>query len=242
MSRVLRAVPVVRQVCPWKPTAGSRLPRDCEPERETTPSPDVQAAALLHEAQQEAARLLEEARQEAESLREAARQEGLSRARAETASLQDRWRSLIAATEAAHGPFLEQLATQAAELAFVVGERLAGEHLRVSPEAMHAVVREALQMIVEAQTCRVRLHPDDLPLVREALAHHVLSGPPGLELVSDAAIAPGGCWLDADCGSVDATWQARRDALLSALRARTGSHGGAPGDLRPPAEEPDVDS
>ena len=70
------------------------------------------------------------------------------------------------------------------------------------------MVNEALsQLIDDGLPTRVRMNPDELALMKGALLETL--GEPGLELIADPSISPGGCVLESATNSVDATVEKR---------------------------------
>ena len=112
---------------------------------------------------------------------------------------------------------LEQgLAGQVAEVAIALARQVVRTELQTQPAAVAAVAQEALgAALMSAQQLALRLHPDDLALVRQhagaALAER------GARLVSDATLTRGGCVVETDVGVIDASVEARWRRATAAL-------------------------
>ena len=151
---------------------------------------------------------------------------------------QDGYRDGMAALDAFKHSFAQQISAQVgtvvknfdAELQALEGE-MAGAIARIAVELARQVVRselaqrpeliarvahdavEALQL--SARHVRVRVHPDDYPLVRDGAGEEMQARE--AQLIPDAEVARGGVKVDADVASVDATIAARWQQAVSAI-------------------------
>lgn len=100
-----------------------------------------------------------------------------------------------------------------AQLALVVARRVIAHELAIRPEAIGQIVREAVAALPAAsRDLRVRLHPDDLVLLRELEAAE-----PHWQLVADPALARGGCLLESASSRLDASVETRWAAMIDAV-------------------------
>src|SRR4051812_48725711 len=122
------------------------------------------------------------ARAEADAIREQARAEGLALGRAEGAA-QAREEALaqlgpaVAALDAAVAALVAERAQaadrvegQAVELALELTAKVVAGAIEAQPERVLDVVRGALRCLVDRERVQVLVHPDDLALVRDAIA------------------------------------------------------------------------
>ena len=165
---------------------------------------------------------------------------------------QDGYRDGLAALESFKSSFARQMAAQIGRLVESFGAELAaleppmaqaiGEAalalargvVRAELQARPRLVAEAAQqalaaVLLSARHIRVRVHPDDLPLV-EAGAGEALAARDA-RLVADAEIERGGCRIESDLGRIDATLETRwrqAAALLGSERpwVDSGTEGG----------------
>ncbi len=112
----------------------------------------------------------------------------------------------------------QQLAQTVASCAVALARQVVRSELAVRPELVAAVAQEAVEtMLLSAKHITVRVHPDDQPLVAHGAADVLHAR--GARLISDAAIARGGCRVDSDIASVEATlgmrWQRAAASLGS---------------------------
>jgi flagellar assembly protein FliH len=104
---------------------------------------------------------------------------------------------------------------QLVELAIAVVKQLFRREIKIDPSHVIGVVREAIQLLpVASRTVQVHLHPDDAALVRETLSP--AEGEPAWSIVEDPLITHGGCKVTTENSQVDATAEARLQAVINA--------------------------
>jgi hypothetical protein len=92
----------------------------------------------------------------------------------------------------------DDLRRAALELGTAIAGHLLHVNLQAGNFAVEAVVRKLVGRLPAAAGVTVRLHPDDLVLLRQRLADHGRAGePPDVEYVADASLARGACRADA---------------------------------------------
>jgi flagellar assembly protein FliH len=102
----------------------------------------------------------------------------------------------------------DEMAQALARATVLLARQVLRDELRTNPQHVAAVAREAVAaMVTSARQIVVRVHPDDLPLVDEG-AGDALRGR-GARLLGDAGVQRGGCHVESDAGTVDATIAAR---------------------------------
>lgn len=122
-----------------------------------------------------------------------------------------------------HGTQLDGLQQQVAQAVAVIATSMARQVVRselaLRPDLVVAVAAEAVEsLLLTARHITLRVHPDDLPLV--ALGAAELIDARGARLIGDGSIARGGCRVDSDIATIDATVAARWQRASAAL----GSH------------------
>jgi len=89
------------------------------------------------------------------------------------------------------------------QLAIAIARRLLHRELATDPEAILGLVMAAFQKLTARETHRLRVSPSDAAAIQE---HRLRLGlPPGLEIVSDAALAPGSAIFETSRGELDAS-------------------------------------
>jgi len=100
-------------------------------------------------------------------------------------------------------------------LAVTVGKQILRRELKTDPTQIIAVIRESVARLpASARDIRVQLHPEDAAVVRENLAT------PGSErawsIVEDPALSRGGCLVRTETSQLDARFDSRLNAIVSA--------------------------
>lgn len=91
----------------------------------------------------------------------------------------------------------------AVKLSIAVAHRILHRELSVDPEAVLGLVHAAFAKLDARETHRVRLHPEDAPLVRSYLEK--LENARKIEVVPDPALERGGAVFETSRGSLDAS-------------------------------------
>ncbi|MCP5195789.1 MAG: flagellar assembly protein FliH [Gammaproteobacteria bacterium] len=131
-----------------------------------------------------------------------------------------------------HQP-LEKLDTTIEEeltwLATEIARQLVRRELRTSPGEVVAVVREAVSLLpVGSAGIQVRLHPDDMRLIREMLSLG-RDDEPVWRLIEDQTLSRGGCVISTELSRIDATVEKRLGTVIaSVLGDERESHAGRP--------------
>lgn len=198
---------------------------------------------LLARAQAEADRMLEEARAtaaaETDEIRENARREGH-----ELGLREGREQGLAEGRERAHGEYAERLGelekslAEGAErfgqerdamltelridalgLALDIARRVTKRAVETDPGVAAAQAEAALRTLGRRSEAQVRVHPDDMDALREALpglAERVEAAR-GVELASDAELTRGSCVVRTRRGEIDASIGSQLDRIAEAL-------------------------
>lgn len=113
-----------------------------------------------------------------------------------------------------------EVAEEVLELALAIARQVIRATLRVKPELMLELVREALLNLPSLSGhTRVVVHPDNAELVREWLAHehnHL-----GWKILEDPYMEPGGFRFDNPHSELDATLPTRWQEIVSCLGSET---------------------
>lgn len=86
-------------------------------------------------------------------------------------------------------------------LSIAIARRILRRELSVDPEAVHGVVKAALEKVQARELCRIRIHPEHAGCVRK---HVELSGI-AVEVHPDAALQPGDVIVETPRGDLDAS-------------------------------------
>lgn len=119
----------------------------------------------------------------------------------------------------------QQLAGRVARVALELARQVVRAEIQQHPEHVLEVAEQALSALLSsARQIVLRLHPDDLNLVQAQLTE-VLSAR-GVRLLPDVGLTRGGCVVESDIATVDATVEARWDLSSASLGQRLAWHGG----------------
>ena len=158
---------------------------------------------------------------ELEALERQAREEGYAAGRAEglmaaQQQLREQMAGLDALYNAAAFPLQaldQQTEQELARLAMLVARRVIVRELQLSPGLILQAVRQAAAALPAAtRELRVRLHPDDLALLREAGAAES-----HWQLLADPALARGDCQLESERSRLDARVDTRLAAVIDGV-------------------------
>lgn len=140
------------------------------------------------------------------------REEGLAIGRAEAQELLRRLRLALDHLARPLAQVDEETERELVALAIAVARQVVGRELETQPERILDALRTAMRALpVAARRARVRMHPDDCARVRGAAGE----GDPGWDLVEDAALTRGGCVVETETSSIDATVETRLAAAAA---------------------------
>jgi flagellar assembly protein FliH len=168
---------------------------------------------------------------------------------ARQAGYQDGYRDGLVALDAFKQSFAAQTTTQIGTLMQSLGAELGGlqqdmartlaisathlarqivrSELVARPELIAQVAHEAIDtLLLSAQHITLRVHPDDHAFVAQGAADVLAAR--GTRLLSDAAMARGGCLVESDIGIIDATLETRWRRAAASLGCDEGWNGEAP--------------
>ncbi|WP_457427797.1 FliH/SctL family protein [Roseateles sp. P5_E7] len=108
------------------------------------------------------------------------------------------------------------MATSLARIAVELARQVVRSELAQRPELIARVAHDAVEALqLSARHVRVRVHPDDFPLVQEGAGPELQARE--AQLIPDAEVARGGVKVDADVASVDATIATRWQQAVSTI-------------------------
>jgi type III secretion protein L len=171
-----------------------------------------EARDVIALAQEKARQILQEAERERNRILEQAREEGRAKGLAE-------WNQILA--QAAHRS--EELAKSWEEtmlrLSVRVAEKIIGEQLKLHPDTIAAIVREALSGTRTGKHLVIQVNDAEAQEVRARTARLKESVSAGcdIEIVPSASVAPGGCVIESELGIVDARLETQLKCLEEAL-------------------------
>ena len=123
---------------------------------------------------------------------------------------------LMSALGGALDQFDETLTRNLLSLALDVAKKMLREALRVRPELVLPVIREAVNSLPQTgQHPHLKLHPEDAALVRSLMADELNHF--HWKLIEDSRVERGGCRVETTNSEIDATMETRWKRILVAL-------------------------
>ncbi|MFT5418056.1 MAG: flagellar assembly protein FliH [Gammaproteobacteria bacterium] len=110
----------------------------------------------------------------------------------------------------------EAVVRSVSELAILVAKHLVRRELKADPGEIVAIVRETMsELPVAARNPRIRMHPEDIDTIEQALSMRDTSR--SWQFVPDPLMTRGGCVVESDASRIDATVEARLAAIVSKM-------------------------
>lgn len=174
---------------------------------------DIRAAACAEGHAEGYAEGLQQGREEG---RTSGHNEAFAAGQQETADEMATLRAIAATFSQAVAAADESIASDVLDLALHLAQSMVRTTFAVRPELVIPIVREAIGYLPVLQAPAVlALHPDDVEIVRCALAEELDKG--GWRVVTDPQIGRGGCKVDTASNQIDAQASTRWARLSQAL-------------------------
>ena len=222
-------------ICPPEPVAiQEEQPPEPDKDEAAAEVANTKIYLLLDKAQQKAEAIVAEAKAEAVSrLKEAdagceqiqqqayqagkeqghaeglvqGREQGLAEMKAsvEEAALQARL--LLEKANSETQELFTRVEGQIVEIAFGIAKKILQREIEENPLTILPVVRTALDKVRDQENITVRINPSDYELMLQAKndLQQLVGGEKRLTIVPDTTVSSGGCMIDAQGGTVDAT-------------------------------------
>lgn len=201
--------------------AGTPVSDDPPSYRPWQPEPLDPDAARVHRVQLPTAEALEDLHRQAHQEgydagyregREAGYREGHDQAEDELRRL----RAVLDALDQAVQQLGRETGEHMLDLALEVARQMLRQALKVKPELLSALVRDAMDSLPQhAAHPHLYLHPEDAALVRVQMQAEIAHG--GWRIIEDAGVARGGCRIETAVAEVDATLAGRWQRVVAAL-------------------------
>ena len=179
-------------------------------------------------ARNEAAQILATAQAEADHIREQARlqghAEGYEAGRADAATQYAPAVQALAAVlgeaQAERERVAEQMESAAVALALQIADKALTGAITAQPDRVVDVVRGALRCLVERERVTILVHPQDLPIVREAVEGLIqqLGGIEHLEVQEERRVQRGGAIVRSQTGEIDARIETKLERARELLQ------------------------
>jgi type III secretion protein L len=200
-----------------------KLPKpDAFPERMIFSSPKVlkrevyeatqEARDVVALAQDKARQIVEEAQRERESIREQAREQGRAEGLGEL-------NQILARTSQRADELTKGWEQNMLRLSVRVAEKIIGEQLKVQPETIVSIVREALRGTRPGRRLSIQVNEAEAQQVRSRVdrLRDSVSASSDIEIVASPSVAPGGCVIESELGVIDARLETQLKCLEDIL-------------------------
>ncbi|HEX4486904.1 MAG TPA: FliH/SctL family protein [Terriglobales bacterium] len=205
------------------------LKADGLPERMAFSSPKIlkreayeatqDAKDVVTQAQEKAKDLLESAERQRDAILETSRQEGRAQGLAE-------WNNILAQAARRSEELTKNWEETMLQLSVRVAEKIIGEQLKLHPDTIVAIVREALTTTRAGRRLVIQVNDREADIVRSQVDR--LKGALGpsseIEVVSSTTVPTGGCVIESELGIIDARLETQLKCLEDVLLRRTSSN------------------
>lgn len=164
---------------------------------------------------QSAVQIIEDAaKAKAEGYRDGYRQ-GLEEAAAEGERIRCQARDVLRAAEEERRKTLQELEAELINLAREMAEKIIHAQLNLDPELVIEIARESMAIAENRENVTLYVNPGELDTFEnnQAELKQLLPGSAALYIIPDSVVRPGGCRLETGNGEVDASLEARWQAL-----------------------------
>ncbi|PWT98253.1 MAG: hypothetical protein C5B51_29605, partial [Terriglobia bacterium] len=107
-------------------------------------------------------------------------------------------------------------------LSVEIAQRIIHRELSTDPSALESLIRAALEKLASQEVHRVRVHPGQAQLVQACLEESGRAA--NVEVVSDAALPPGGAIFETARGSLDASLATQLKEIERGLAGQLEAH------------------
>jgi flagellar assembly protein FliH len=144
-------------------------------------------------------------------------------AAAETAIMLQRVSRTIDELASLRREIIRRTERQTVQLVLALAERVVHREITLDRSLLMGMARSALDRLGDYGTATIRLHPEDFKAIGQL--GEIAEGLP-VRVLSDPAIARGGCLVESDFGLMDASPDAQFRELARALLSEEGGEGG----------------
>lgn len=206
--------------------------------QETLRQAQKEKEAILSSALAEKERILNEARSEREEIHRRAYEEayeqgmqkglreGTQQGKQEILTAQvplgERLRSIVGAAEESFARVCAECEDEMIDLIACMAEKVIHQEIDRSSDIVLNVIRETIARSADRREVLLRLHPDDVEIVREhqeALSAE-FTEMRTLQLEADSRVSRGGCLLETSTGCVDGRLEAQLSEIHKALQSQ----------------------
>lgn len=177
------------------------------------------ARGMLESAQREADGIVQKARAESANIRQQAKEEGFEKGFSE--GLEKFQESILEINEK-YAALAESAESELLGLCMGVAHKILKQEMKTNPEAIVAIVREAIAPMSRKKTITIRVNPQDRTILQSHRADlmDTLMGSGQIQIVADSDIGQGGCLVETEHGIVDARLETEMNILSRLITGR----------------------
>ena len=166
------------------------------------------ADRVLDSARDEAAQIINEAEGTRDQIQAAAREEGYQAGLAQ-------WTAAIVDAENSADRYFRSAEEQLVRLAVGIARKIVAEQVRLSPETVVSITRQAISKLRQGRELTVQVHPEAVPMLEQRIAElqNVAGQGCRIHIAASHAIEPGGCVIISEFGTVDARLETQLKVL-----------------------------
>jgi type III secretion system HrpE/YscL family protein len=188
---------------------------------------------IIAAAEQQAAQMIDDAERQVQEIRDRAHDEGYQEGLGQhTEAIMRASIELKRLREAVEAEYVKLVRTCV--------EKLLGQEIKLHPDAVVGIVRNALRDAGQQREIIVRVHPSSAEEVRKNHRRllDVLARANQVEVREDPSVSPGGCIVVTELGTIDASLERQLQAIEAALDLELQRGGGDDGEEPGEDEEP----
>lgn len=183
-----------------------------EPDMEPTPGMIEEAKGIVGEA-----------RKKAQHIERQAYEEGFQQGQKDGREVGERsldqqvqqFREMVHALAREKEELFRQREKELLELVLSVSRKIVARELQLQPEAIQEIVAGGFRILADTEDVKLRINPQDHEILQWASQE---SWPPGVELVPDGTIHPGGFMMETASGDIDGTLKNRWAAVAQMIQ------------------------
>ncbi|MBI4644690.1 MAG: flagellar assembly protein FliH [Deltaproteobacteria bacterium] len=151
-----------------------------------------------------------EARKRAQHIERQAYEEGFEQGQKDGREVGERsldqqvqqFRDLVQALDREKEELYHRREKELLDLVLLISRKVVVRELKLQPEAIQEIVAAGFKILADTENIKLRINPLDHEILQWAPQE---SWPPGVELVPDGTISPGGFMMETACGDIDGT-------------------------------------
>lgn len=177
------------------------------------------ARGIVENAQVEANGIVQKAKAESAAIRQQAKEEGFEKGFSEGL---EKFQANILDTNEKYAALANSAESELLGLCMGIAHKILKQELRTHPDAIVAVVREAIAPMSRKKMLTIRVNPEDRAILQNHRADLMdsLMGSGQIQFVADADIGQGGCLVETEHGIVDARLETEMNILSRLITGR----------------------